>query len=178
MICDQWIQNMRVGQIAESNGVKISLRYVQPDGDYRDRYAMIDLDARGKIYLNQKIGIGYRKWKGDGGDGSYIEIEMGTISAFRAPDFKVCADKPYTPVTLFVDSVVVELSPAGDLPKYNRYGVYLEIRVSGTGNGILKINWGTDHSETKTGIIAGNYAYIYNLPVGIHNVCAELFSVV
>ena len=80
--------------------------------------------------------------------------------------------------TLQIDSVTVELSPAGDLPQYNRYGVYLEVRLSGTGKGTLKISWGTDHSETKTGIIAGNYAYIYNLPPGTHSVCAELFSVV
>ena len=80
--------------------------------------------------------------------------------------------------TLQVDSVIVELSPAGDFPQYNRYGVYLEVHTSGTGKGTLKISWGTDHSETKTGIVAGNYAYIYNLPPGTHNVCAELFGVV
>ena len=79
--------------------------------------------------------------------------------------------------TLSIDKVIAELSPAGDLPKYNRYGVFLEIHVSGNGKGSLKLNWGTDHSETKTGIVAGNYAYIYNLPPGTHNICAELFSV-
>ena len=81
------------------------------------------------------------------------------------------------PPTLLVDNVFVELSPAGDMPKYSRYGVYLEVRLSGTGTGSLKLSWGTDHSETKTGIVAGNYAYVYNLPPGTHNVCAELFSI-
>ena len=80
-------------------------------------------------------------------------------------------------LTLTVDSIIAELSPAGDLPKYNRYGVYLEVHISGTGIGILKLNWGTDHSEMKTGIVAGNYAYVYNLPVGTHNICVELFGV-
>ncbi|MCK5641252.1 MAG: hypothetical protein KAJ19_10655 [Gammaproteobacteria bacterium] len=87
----------------------------------------------------------------------------------------------YSPLpesTLNIDNVIVELSPAGDLLQYNRYGVYFEVHVSGTGKGSLKIDWGTDHSETKTGIVAGDYAYIYNLPPGTHNVCAELFNVV
>ena len=76
---------------------------------------------------------------------------------------------------LTIDNVIAELSPAGDVPAYNRYGVYLEIHISGDSVGNLKISWGTDHSETKTGIRAGNYAYIYNLPPGTHNICAELF---
>lgn len=80
--------------------------------------------------------------------------------------------------TLKIDKVVVELSPAGDVLAYNRYGVYLEVHTSGTGRGILKLRWGNDHMETKTGIVAGNYAYIYNLPPGTHSICAELFSVV
>lgn len=75
---------------------------------------------------------------------------------------------------LAIDKVIAELSPAGDLPEYNRYGVYLEIHLSGTGKRTLKISWGADHSETKTNIVAGNYAYIYNLPPGTHNICAEL----
>lgn len=79
--------------------------------------------------------------------------------------------------TLAVDSITAELSPAGDVPKYNRYGVYLEVRLSGTGTGSLKLSWGTDFRETKTGIIASNVAYVYNLPPGTHNICAELFSV-
>ena len=77
---------------------------------------------------------------------------------------------------LTVDQVIVELSPAGDVPKYNRYGVYLEVHLSGTGTGTLRISWGTDHTEIKTGIVAGNYAYIYNLPPGTHNICAELYE--
>ena len=79
--------------------------------------------------------------------------------------------------TLKIDSVTTELSPAGNIPAYNRYGVYFEVRLSGAGKGSLKISWGTDHSETKTGIVAGNYAYIYNLPPGTHSICAELFNV-
>ena len=79
---------------------------------------------------------------------------------------------------LAVDNVVAELSPAGDVPKYNRYGVYLEVHLSGAGSGSLKLSWGKDLIETKTGIIAGNYAYVYNLPPGTHNICAELFNVV
>ena len=77
--------------------------------------------------------------------------------------------------TLKIDRVISELSPAGDVPKYNRYGVYLEVHISGTGIGILKLSWGTDYSETKTGIVAGNYAYVYNLPPGTHSICAVLF---
>lgn len=77
---------------------------------------------------------------------------------------------------LTVDQVLVELSPAGDVPKYNRYGVYLEVHLSGTGIGTLRISWGTDHIETKTGVVAGNLAYIYNLPPGTHNICAELLQ--
>ena len=78
--------------------------------------------------------------------------------------------------SLNVDNVFVELSPAGDLPQYNRYGVYLEVHLSGTGTGTLRLSWGTDHTETKTGVVAGNYAYVYNLPPGTHNVCAELLN--
>ena len=85
--------------------------------------------------------------------------------------------KEVTP-TLKIDNVITELSPAGDLPTYNRYGVYFEIHVSGTGIGTIRISWGTDHTETKTGIRAGNYAYVYNLPPGTHSICAELFGVV
>ena len=177
MICSDWIQNMRVGYVRESMGVTITVKKISTSGDYGDRYAIIDLDVRGKIYLNQKIGIGYRKWEGAGGDGSHIEIEMGTISARRLPDFHVCADKSFIEPSLVIDTVIVELSPAGDIPKYNRYGVYLEVHLSGTGTGSLKISWGNDLLETKTGIVAGNYAYVYNLPPGTHNVCAELFSV-
>ena len=80
--------------------------------------------------------------------------------------------------TLAIDNVVSELSPAGDLPEFNRYGVYFEVHLSGTGKGSLKLSWGTDLDETKTGIVAGNYAYVYNLPPGTHSVCAELFNVV
>ena len=76
---------------------------------------------------------------------------------------------------LAVDQVLAELSPAGDIPQYNRYGVYLEVHLIGSGTGTLRLSWGTDHTETKTGIVAGNYAYIYNLPPGTHNICAELF---
>ena len=79
--------------------------------------------------------------------------------------------------TLTVTKIVAELSPAGDLPEYNRYGVYFEVHIVGTGRGNLKIDWGTDHSETKTGIVAGNYAFIYNLPPGKHSICADLFNV-
>lgn len=82
------------------------------------------------------------------------------------------------PPSLKIDSIIAELAPAGDLPDYNRYGVYLEIHVSGDGKGSLKITWGNDHEETATGIIGGNYAYTYNLPPGTHNICAELFNVV
>ena len=178
MICGDWIQNMRTGQTRENMGVKITLKKISYSGDYADRFAIIDLDVRGTIYLNQKIGIGYRKWKGSGGEESYIEIEMGTISARRLPDFHVCADKSFIESTLTIDNVIAELSPAGDVPKYNRYGVYLEVHLSGTGTGSLKISWGNDLLETKTGIVAGNYAYVYNLPPGTHNICAELFSVV
>ena len=77
---------------------------------------------------------------------------------------------------LAIDKVYTELSPAGDVSKYNRYGVYLEVHLSGTGTGMLRISWGTDHTEIKTGIVAGNYAYIYNLPPGTHNICAELYE--
>ena len=80
--------------------------------------------------------------------------------------------------TLQIDSVKAELNPSSDVPEHNRYGVFLEVRLSGTGKGSLKLSWGTDHSETRTGIIGSNYAYIYNLPPGTHNVCAELFDVV
>ena len=178
MICSDWIQNMRTGQTRESMGVKITLKKISYRGDYADRFTILDLDVRGKIYLNQQLWLrGDRKWKGSGGDGSYVEIEMGTISARRLPDFHVCADKSFIEPTLTIDNVFVELSPAGDVPKYNRSGVYLEVHLSGAGTGILKLSWGTDHSETKTGIVAGNYAYVYNLPPGTHNVCAELFSV-
>ena len=80
--------------------------------------------------------------------------------------------------TLQIDKVVAQLSPSGDVPAYNRYGVYLEVHLSGTGKGSLKLSWGTDHQETKTNIIGSNYAYVYNLPPGTHNICAELFNVV
>ena len=80
--------------------------------------------------------------------------------------------------TLHIDQITPELSPAGDVPEHNRYGVYLEVRISGTGKGSLKISWGTDHSEVKTNVVESNLAYIYNLPPGEHNICAELFEVV
>lgn len=95
----------------------------------------------------------------------------------KAANFKMCdLTQPLEP-TLAVDYVIAELSPAGDLPAYNRYGVYFEVHVVGTGKGILKISWGNDHSETQTNVVAGNYAFTYNLPPGTHNVCAELFNV-
>lgn len=84
---------------------------------------------------------------------------------------------PIIEPTLQIDQIISELFPAGDLPQYNRYGVYLEIHVSGTGKGTIRIGWGNDHTETKTGIVAGNYAYVYNLPSGTHNICAELFNI-
>lgn len=93
LLCGQWIQNMGIGYVRESMGVEITLKKISSSGDYEDRYTIIDINARDKIYLNQKIGIGYRKWKGNGGDGSYIEIEMGTISATRLPDYHVCVDE-------------------------------------------------------------------------------------
>lgn len=80
--------------------------------------------------------------------------------------------------TLQIDKVYAELSPAADVPEYNRYGVYFEVHLSGTGRGNLRISWGNDHTETKTGIVAGNYAYGYNMPPGTHSICAELFNVV
>ena len=79
--------------------------------------------------------------------------------------------------TLAVDAVIAELSPTGDVPAHNRFGVYLEVHVTGTGVGILRISWGNDLIETKTDIRQGNYAYVYNLPSGTHNICAELFGI-
>ena len=80
--------------------------------------------------------------------------------------------------TLNIPKIVVERSPAGDSPAHDLYGVYLEVHVDGTGNGNLKINWGTVHSEMIRNIIAGNYAYIYAVPPGTHNICAKLSSIV
>lgn len=79
--------------------------------------------------------------------------------------------------TLKIDNIIAELSPAGDIPNHNMYGVYLEVHISGTGIGILRLNWGSDHTETKPGVRAGNYAYVYVLSPGTHNICAELFEV-
>jgi len=80
--------------------------------------------------------------------------------------------------TLNIPKIVVERSPAGDSPAHDQYGVYLEVHVEGTGKGNLIIDWGTVHSETRTNIIAGNYAYIYVVPSGTHNICAKLSSIV
>lgn len=114
------------------------------------------------IYQNVWYTVGNIQFRGD------VQIRDKRLN-------HICVGVPVIEPTLQIDQILTELSPAGDIPQYDRYGVYLEIRVSGSGKGSLKINWGTDHSETKTGIIAGNYAYIYNLPPGTHNVCAELF---
>ena len=117
-----------------------------------------------EIYQNRWYTVGNIQFKGD------VQIRNKRLN-------HICVNVPVIEPSLQIDRVLTELSPAGDLPQYNRYGVYLEIHVSGVGKGSLKINWGTDHSETKTGIVAGNYAYVYNLPIGTHNICAELFSV-
>lgn len=80
--------------------------------------------------------------------------------------------------TLHISDITVSLDLAGNLPQYNRSGVTMQVVLKGSGVGNLKLDWSRDHSETKTGVIAGNYAYVYNLPPGTHSVCAELFSVV
>lgn len=83
--------------------------------------------------------------------------------------------------TLTISGIVVERSTSKDSPKNNAYGVYLEVHISGTGKGNLKLQWGdlaTGITESKTGIVDGNYAYIQTLPHGTHTICAELFNVV
>lgn len=85
-----------------------------------------------------------------------------------------------TKPTLAISDIVVEPSPAGDIPENNEYGVYLEVHVDGSGIGTLKLEWGdaiTGYHETKTGIKAGNHAYVQTLPHGTHEVCATLFGV-
>lgn len=82
--------------------------------------------------------------------------------------------------TLAITEIVVERSTSADDPKNNSYGVYLEVHVSGTGKGNLKLKWGdlvNGFSESKTGIVSGNYAYVQTLPHGTHSICAELFGV-
>lgn len=65
--------------------------------------------------------------------------------------------------------------PADNVPSLNRYGVGIGMRLEGSGTKNLKIDWGTDYSETKTGLIAGFYEFKETLPPGTHNVCAVLF---
>jgi hypothetical protein len=79
--------------------------------------------------------------------------------------------------TLAITNIHAELSPAGDDPANNRFGVYFEVSLEGTGKGTLKLDWGTDYDETKTGIVAENYAYVSTLPPGTHEICAVLFGV-
>ena len=107
-----------------------------------------------------------------------IDIFYSGVSNVKAAKFKLCALEEVAAPTLTIDKVYPELSPAADVPAYNRYGVYFEVRISGTGKGDLKLSWGNDHDEIIRDLRAGNYAYIYNLPPGEHNICADLFNVV
>jgi len=80
--------------------------------------------------------------------------------------------------TLEIVALDAIMIPRDDVPTQNRYGVGLGMRVQGSGSGNLKINWGTDYTETKTGIIAGYYEFKETLPLGTHNICCDLFNVV
>lgn len=80
--------------------------------------------------------------------------------------------------TLEITAIDAILIPTHDDSANNRYGVGVAIRTQGTGKGNLKINWGTDYSETKIGIIEGYYEFRETLPPGTHNICCDLFNVV
>jgi len=74
-----------------------------------------------------------------------------------------------------IDAVLISLN---NIPSQNRYGVGLGMKLLGTGIGNLKINWGSDYSETKTGLREGFYEFKETLPPGTHNICVDLFNVI
>lgn len=81
-----------------------------------------------------------------------------------------------TAPTLYIKAMDAIENPASNVPEHNRYGVGLGILVEGTGRGNLKIDWGNDHSETKTGLIQGYYEFKQTLPPGTHDICCVLFN--
>lgn len=140
---------MKVGQTIVSNGVSIHLLRTSYGGDYADRYTKLDLNVRGKIYLNQQLWLrGDRKWKGNGGDGSYVEIEMGTISSKRLPDFHVCVDIPFEPTSPDEDTTSegkIELFKFKKDHK-NKIGIAV-IKVSGVNWVPIKFYWADGVTE-------------------------------
>lgn len=97
--------------------------------------------------------------------------------SIKAASFIMCnLSEPPEP-TLSVSNVVASLAPSGDIPEYNRYGVYMCVTTVGTGTGLLRLNWGTDHTETTIRVSEGVNTYSYNLPPGQHSLCADLFSI-
>lgn len=95
----------------------------------------------------------------------------------KAARFKLCDLVEPPKPTLYVNYIMVGLDPGEDVPQYDRFGVKAQIAIKGTGVGNLKIDWGNDHSETVRGVRESNTTYKYNLPPGVHNVCANLFSI-
>lgn len=80
--------------------------------------------------------------------------------------------------TLQISDLSARLASNYDMLEVNRYGVLMTIVVIGTGTGNLKIDWGTDYSETKIGLKEGTYEFSETLPPGTHNICGVLFNVV
>ena len=63
-----------------------------------------------------------------------------------------------------------------DLPN-NLQGVRVRIGVVGTGKGILKLTWGSYHSETFN-VSHNIYARAMGMPPRTHQICAVLSSIV
>ena len=63
-----------------------------------------------------------------------------------------------------------------DLPK-NLQGVRVRIGVVGTGSGILKLTWGSYHTETFN-VSHNIYVRARGMPPRTHQICAVLSSIV
>lgn len=79
--------------------------------------------------------------------------------------------------TLHISNLTSRLDPAGNLPQYNRFGVYMQVTLKGTGIADLKLRWGRDYDEVIRDVTEGTITYKYNLSPGTHNICADLFSI-
>lgn len=85
--------------------------------------------------------------------------------------------EPEPEPTLYVSRITSGLEPTENLPMYDRYGVNVQVTITGTGVGNLKIDWGSDYDEVFIDVVEGIASYEHTLPVGVHTVCAELFNI-
>lgn len=127
------------------------------------------------IYIgNEQYGIPItqRVWYDVGGIKFNADVQ---IRNKRVNHIMIQVPDSWVASQLEIQDISIELDPIGDIPEHNRSGIALTVNLYGDGSKNLKINWGTDHSETKLGLTGTSYTFYQNLPVGTHNICAELF---